>query len=97
MNVPLRNMRERKMEIREMPQVPEKELYTTEDVARMFLCSPSKINHDAYKGLITPVKIRPMVFTRAAIEEYKEKGMEFQRKRIAERMARKNEKNQKID
>lgn len=80
------------METNGYPTTPEKELYTTEDIAKIFLCSPSKINHDVYKGLITPVKIRPMVFTKDAIEEYKQKGMEYQRKRISERMAR-NEKN----
>ena len=57
----------------------EKELYTLEEIARIFFCSPSKIRHDAYMGLITPVKIRPMIFAREAIDEYKVNGTSYQR------------------
>lgn len=63
----------------------EKELYTLEEIAKIFFCSPSKIRHDAYMGLITPVKIRPMIFAREAIDEYKVNGTAYQRKRIEEK------------
>lgn len=55
------------------------------EIAEVVLCSPSKIRHDAYMGLITPVKIRPMIFAREAIDEYKVNGTAYQRKRIEEK------------
>lgn len=59
----------------------EKLFYSIYEVADIFHCSPSKVRADVNRGLVTPVKVKPMVFTRGAIDEYAEKGVEYQRNR----------------
>lgn len=60
-------------------QFEEKMFYSIYEIADIFHCSPSKIRADVNKGLLTPIKIKPMVFARSAIDEYTKNSMEFMR------------------
>lgn len=64
----------------------EKMFYSIYEIADIFHCSPSKIRADVNRGLLVPIKVKPMVFAREAIDEYTKNSTEYMRQRYQQKI-----------